>query len=110
MFDDDERVAEVAQPLQRPEQPAVIARVQADGRLVEDVEHAGQAAADLAGQADTLRLAARKRRRRAVQRQVVEADVHEELEPVADLAQQFAGDLLVLLGQLQVREQSQRVV
>ena len=48
---------------QRAEQPAVVARVQADRRLVEHVEHAAQAAADLAGQANPLRLAAGERRR-----------------------------------------------
>ena len=32
--------------------------MQADGRLVEDVEHAGQAAADLAGETNALRFAA----------------------------------------------------
>ena len=60
------------------EQPGVVARVQADRRLVEHVEHAGQAAADLAGQADPLALAAGERRRAAGQRQVVEADVDQE--------------------------------
>ena len=33
--------------LQRVQQPSVVARVQTDGRLVEDVQHAGQATADL---------------------------------------------------------------
>ena len=60
------------------EQPGVVARVQADRRLVEHVEHAGQAAADLAGQADPLALAAGERRRAAGQRQVIEADVDQE--------------------------------
>ena len=48
VLDDDDRVAQVAQPFERAEQPLVVARVQADRRLVEDVEHADQAAADLA--------------------------------------------------------------
>ena len=60
----DHRVAEVAQALQRAEQPLVVALVQADARLVEDVEHADQPGADLGGQADPLRLAAGERRRR----------------------------------------------
>ena len=67
VLDQDQRVAEVAQVLQGLEQPAIVARVQADGRLVEDVEHAGQAAADLAGQANALRFAAGQRRRRPAQ-------------------------------------------
>ena len=95
VFDEHERVAQVAQALQRAEQPGVVARVQADGRLVEDVEDAGQAAADLARQADALRLAAGERRPAAVEREVVEADVDEEADAVAHLAEQFAGDLLL---------------
>ena len=61
-------VAQVAQLLQLPQQPFVVARMQADARLVKDVQHADQAAADLPRQADTLRLAARQRRCGAVQR------------------------------------------
>ena len=92
VLDDDHRVAQVAQPLQGREQPVVVARVQADRRLVEDVEHADQPGADLAGQADPLRLAAGERRRRAVERQVVQADVDQEPEPRADLLEQLVGD------------------
>ena len=64
VLDDDQRVAEVAQPHQRVDQPPVVALVQADRRLVEDVEHPDQAAADLRGQPDALRLAAGERARR----------------------------------------------
>ena len=98
VLDQDQRVAQVAEVLQGREQPGVVARVQADRRLVEHVEHAGQAAADLAGQADALALAAGERRRAAGQRQVVEPDVDQELQPVADLADQVAGDVLLVAG------------
>ena len=57
-------VAEVAQMAQRVEQLVVVALVQSDGRLVENVEHAHQARADLRRQTD-LWLAAGERRRRA---------------------------------------------
>ena len=75
VLDDDDRVAEVAQALERRDEAAVVALVQADRRLVEHVEHADEVAADLAGQADALGLAARERRRRAAERQVVETHV-----------------------------------
>ena len=65
--------------LQRVQQDAVVARVQADGRLVEHVAHALQVAAQLRRQADALRLAAAERRRGAVQRQVAQADLFQEL-------------------------------
>ena len=64
VLDDQQRVAQVAEFFERAEQPAIVARVQADRRLVEHVEHAAQAAADLAGQANALRFAAGERRRR----------------------------------------------
>ena len=81
--------------LQRLQQPVVVARMQADGRFVEHVEHAGQAAADLAGEADALRFAAGERRPGAVEREIIQPDIDEELQPAADLAQQFARHLLL---------------
>ena len=66
--------------------------MQADARLVEDVQDADQAAADLPGQADALGLAAGEGRGGAVERQVVQADVEQEAEPAAHLLQHFAGD------------------
>ena len=93
VLDHDHRVAEVAQALERGDQPRVVALVQADRGLVEDVEHADQRRADLRGQPDALRLAARQRRRGAVQRQVADADVVEEAQALLDLAQDQPGDL-----------------
>ena len=58
VLDHEHGVAEVAQPLQRRDQPLVVALVQADRRLVEDVEHAHERRADLGRQPDPLRLAA----------------------------------------------------
>ena len=78
VLDDDDRVAQVAQLMQRVEQRSIVARMQADRRLVENVQHADQAAADLAGQADALRFAAGERRGGAVERQIFEPDVEQE--------------------------------
>ena len=93
------RVAEVAQPLQRLQQPRVVALVQPDRRLVEHIEHAGQPRADLRGQPDALALAARQRARGARQGQVVEPDIVEEAQPLVDLLQDAGGDLLLARGQ-----------
>ena len=49
-------VAQVAHPLQGVDEAAVVPLVQADGGLVEHIEHAHQAAADLGGQPDALGL------------------------------------------------------
>src|SRR5438105_14144392 len=81
--------------------------MQPDGRLVQDVEDAGQPAADLAGKPDTLRLAAGESRRRPAERQVVESNIDKELQSVADLAQHLSGDLLLALGQPEFLEECQ---
>ena len=86
-------VAEIAQPPQRRDEPQVVALVQADRRLVEHVHHARQLRAELRRQPDALRLAARQRGRRAIERQVVEADVEQEAEAGVDLLQDLGGDL-----------------
>ena len=92
VLDDHHGIALVAQLRERVEQLVVVARMQADRRLVENVEHADQPAADLPGQADALRFAAGKRRGGAVERQIVEADVEQESEPAADFLEHFGGD------------------
>ena len=98
---DEHRVAEVAQPLQRRDQPRVVALVQADRRLVEDVEHADERRADLGREPDPLRLAAAQRRGGALHRQVADADVVQEAQPLVYLAQDQPRDRPVLVGELQ---------
>ena len=68
---------------QQPVDALHVVRVQADRRLVEDVRDVGQARAEVADHLDPLRLAARQRRRLAVEAQVAEADLDEAVERVA---------------------------
>ena len=98
VLDHQHRVAEVAQALERREQALVVALMQSDRRLVENVQHADQARADLRGQTNALAFAAREARRDAVERQVVQPDVGEESEPLADLLEDEPADLLFLRG------------
>ena len=84
VFDHDHGIAEVAQALQRLKQAGIVALVQADRGLVEHVEHAGQPGADLRGEPDALALAARQGAGGAGQGQVIEADIEQERQPLAD--------------------------
>ena len=93
VLDDDDGVAEVAQLLQRGEQAAVVALVQADRGLIEDVHDAGEPGAHLAGQPDALRFAARERLGAAIERQVIQAHVDEEAQPLGDVLHDLGGDL-----------------
>ena len=109
VLDDDERVAEVAQPGEGLDQPVVVALVQADARLVEHVEDADQAGADLGGEPDPLRLAAGQRAGRSVEDEVVEADVEQEPEPGVDLLDDALGDLPLARGEVDVVEEARGI-
>ena len=106
VLDDEHGVAEVAQLLERRDQLVVVALVEPDRRLVEDVEHADELRADLRREAQALRLAAGQRRRRAVELQVADADVVQERQPLADLLDDPLADQLLGLGQLRARRGS----
>ncbi len=93
-------VALVAQLLERVNEPLVVALVQADAGLVEDVEHIHQLRPDLRGKADALAFAARERRRVAVERHVVEAHVEHEAKAAVNLLHYLLGHLPLGLGQM----------
>src|SRR5579875_296729 len=99
VLDHQHRVAEVAKAFERLQKPVVVALMQADRRLVEHIEHAGEARADLRGEPDALALAARQRARGARQRQVFEADIAQESEALVDLLEDARGDVALLLRQ-----------
>ena len=105
VFDDDHGVALIAELPKDRDQPLVVARVQADRRLVEHVERADQRRTERRREVDALRLAARQRRRQPIERQVVEADVAQEAEPALNLVQHLVGDRRFLLGELQLLEE-----
>ena len=108
VLDHDHGVAEVAQPLERADQLGVVALVQSDRGLIEDVEHPDQRGPDLGCQPDPLRLAARERGRRAVHRQIADADVLQELQALGDLAQDQPRDVAVGLRKLDLGEPLER--
>ena len=103
MFDDQHGVALVAQLAQDRDQPLVVARMQADRRFVEHVERVDERRPERGGEIDPLRLAARERRRQAIERQVVETDVAKEAEPLPDFAQHLVGNGRFFFRQRQAR-------
>ena len=110
VFDDQHRVAEVTQTLERHDQLVVVALMQADRGLVEDVEHADQRRPDLGRQADALRLPARQRRRCAFHAEVADADVLQEAESLLDLAQDQLRDPPIMLRKLELPDPCERIV
>ena len=95
MFDHQHGIAQVAQALERAQQAVVVAWVQPDRRLIQHVQHAHQARADLGCQADALRFAAGKRACGALQGQVIQPDIDQEAQPFTDLLQDAFSDGLL---------------
>ena len=87
-----DRVAQVAQLFEDSDQPAGVAAVQADGRLVEHVARAHQPRSEAGRELDALRFAARKRRRQPVQRQIFETDVVQKFQALLNFDQDLFGD------------------
>ena len=59
-----------------------VARVQANARLVEDIEHVYKAAAEMLDHLDALRLAAGERIGFAIEAEVFQADIDHVLQPL----------------------------
>ena len=104
VLDDDERVAQVLEADERLDEPVIVALVQADRRLVEDVQHADEAGPDLRGQTNALGLAAGKRPGGAIEAEVVETDVEQEAKPLVDLLEHPLADLALAIGHLQAAQ------
>ena len=92
VLDDDHGIAGVAQRLEGAEQPLVVALMQSDRGLIENVHDTRQAGPHLAGKPDALRLAAGKSFGTAIERQVVQADVDEEAQSLAHVAHDLRRD------------------
>ena len=99
VFHHDDGIADVAQVLERGDQPVVVALVQSDGRLVQYIHHTGQSAADLGCQPDSLGFSAGKRFRTPVERQVVESDIVQEMQTGNDFVDDTGGDFFLRPGQ-----------
>ena len=91
VLDDEQRVAFVAQRFHHADEPARVARVQADARLVEDEERVHERRAEARREIHTLDFAAAERARGAVEREIAEADFEQEAEAGADFAEKHLG-------------------
>ena len=100
VFHYDNRVSGIAQFLQRIDQADIIALVQSDTRLIQDIEHIDQLATYLGSQTDTLALSTGKACRRTVQREVIQSHIEQELQTRTDLFQYLGSNLYLFLVEL----------
>src|SRR4030095_548564 len=85
-------------------------RVLPDGGLVQHIERADQLRAELVGQVDPLRLAARERPRLPGEREIAEAHAQEEGELRVELAKDLARHHLLPGAEPEVAEETRRAV
>ena len=104
VLDDQDRVAEVAEAFEGGDEALVVALVKSDAGFVENIKDAGQAAADLRGEADALGFAAGQGAAFASQREVVEADFFEKGEAAGDFGHDFTGDRFILALQAELSD------
>ncbi len=107
VLDHDDGVAEIAQVDQGVEQALVVALVQADRGLVENVHDADQPRADLAREPNALRLAAGESIGAAIQGEVAQADIAEKSQPIADFLDDLDGDFAAPAEQFELAEEFQ---
>src|SRR5207248_8139043 len=78
VLDDDDGVAQIAELLERRQETRIVALMQPDRRLIENVQDADQPRADLRRETNALGLATRQRFGGASEREIVEPDVDQE--------------------------------
>src|SRR5260370_308368 len=86
--------------LERTEKAGIVAGMEADARLVKNVENTTQARTDLRGQADALRFAAGKRGGGTIQAEIAEADGEQELDALGNFFERTRGDFFLALGEM----------
>ena len=106
VLDDEQRVAFVAQLLHHADEPAGVARMQADAWFIEDEERVHQRRAEAGGEIHALDFAAAEGARRAVEREIAEADFAEIAEARSDCVEQHLGGGVGRRSALRCRERS----
>ena len=109
VLNNKDSIAQITQMAQCIQQLIVVALVQTDRRLIEDIQNAHEARTDLRGKADTLALAAGERCRCARKREIAQTHRLQKAETGFDLAQNLLGNHGEIALQLQILYKRQRV-
>src|SRR5438270_1579459 len=94
--------------MQDVHQPRRVTAVQSDGGLVQHVERAHQPRAQQSRELNALGFAAAQSRGQAVKRQVFQANIVQEFQPLLDLLQDSSRDLRLLARELEVGNELRR--
>ena len=101
VFDEEEGVSLFSECVKGAEEGGVVAGMKADGGFVEDVEDALEIGAELRGEADALGLAAGESGGGAVELEVAESNLIEEVEALHNLGENVTADLEIASGKFE---------
>ena len=110
VLDDKDGIAEVAELQQGLDEAVVVALMQANGGLVENIEHAAELGADLGCEPDALSLSAGERGGVAVESEVIQTHRAEEFEPLDDFAANALGHQGFACGEAEIDGGGKRAV
>ena len=92
MFNNDQRISQITQTLQGFQKLIVISLVQADRRLVQNIQYTHKRRANLRCQTNALALTAGQRRRSTGQGQVLQAHIHQKTQSCLNLTDNGGGN------------------
>ena len=96
----DNGIAKVAKTLERFYKPCVIALMQTDAGLVQNIDNSHKRRTYLCCKAYALTLAARKSTRRARKREIIKTDAVKKIKTFADFLYNWARDFFLHIGKL----------
>jgi hypothetical protein len=105
VLDNDDSVSLLLQIAQSGDESVVVARVETDRGLVEEIEDTDQAGANACGQPYALAFAAAERVGGAVEREIVGTDAIEEGQSALDLGHDRFSHRPLVVGELQITEE-----
>ena len=95
VLDDEHGVAEIAKLFEGVKEAVIVARVESNGRFIQNVQDATKARADLRGQADALRFATGESGGGTFQAEITEADSEKKVQTFRDFAERPGSDFLL---------------
>ena len=95
--------------MQNLDEPARIAAVQPDGRLIEHIQRADQPRSERRRQLNALRFAARERRGQTVKRQILEPDFVQKAQALLQFDKQPVGNRRLLRRKRELTEEARRL-
>ena len=100
MLDHNKRIAKIPQMLECGQQAVVIALMQANARLIQDIQHSDKSGSDLRREAYALRFTAGQRTSRTGKREIIESNIEQKAKARMDLLQDLRGNPLLSFRQL----------